>query len=341
MIKIPQDILTREELERISGMKEQDINIEIPRVYLEKESLTLVVGVKLNFVIPRIHEKRMRDRILKKVGQAKDVRFRYAYQTSEAPAAKKASDKSKGSKKPNVSGGVLYGTYISGEPIPIEEIYGKVGERGQVVIRGELFSMDSRAIKNGKLLVQGVDLLDQKRSMKEADMVVLAAAIEPNPDVRKIATMLTASIDTNNFLTEAHPKLRPVESPTAGVFLSGVCQGPKDIPETVAQAGAAAVKAIGLLAKDKLKTNPCTAKPDELVCSGCSVCANVCPYGAITYIEKEVRDHGIREVRRLASVNSALCQGCGACTVACPSGAMDLQGFSNRQLIAEVDAICK
>ena len=163
MIKIPQDILTTEELERISGMKEQDINIEIPRVYLEKESLTLVVGVKLNFVIPRIHEKRMRDRILKKVGQAKDVRFRYAYQASEAPAAKKASDKSKGSKKPNVSGGVLYGTYISGEPIPIEEIYGKVGERGQVVIRGELFSLDSRAIKNGKLLVT-MEITDKERA---------------------------------------------------------------------------------------------------------------------------------------------------------------------------------
>ncbi len=194
---------------------------------------------------------------------------------------------------------------------------------------------------DGKLLVQGVDLLDNRQILKEADMVVLATAIEPNPDVRKIATMLTASIDTNNFLTEAHAKLRPVESPTAGIFLSGVCQGPKDIPETVAQAGAAAVKAIGLLAKDKLLTNPCTAKSDELLCNGCSTCANVCPYGAITYEEKEINDHGIRETRRIAVVNSALCQGCGACTVTCPSGAMDLQGFSNRQILAEVDAICR
>ena len=194
---------------------------------------------------------------------------------------------------------------------------------------------------DGSLLVQGVDLLDQKQILKKADMVVLATAIEPNPDVRKIATMLTASIDTNNFLTEAHPKLRPVESPTAGVFLSGVCQGPKDIPETVAQAGAAAVKVIGLLAKDKLKTNPCTAQSDELLCNGCSTCANVCPYGAITYETKLINDHGIREDRRVAVVNSALCQGCGACTVACPSGAMDLKGFSNRQILAEVDAICR
>ena len=194
---------------------------------------------------------------------------------------------------------------------------------------------------DGSLLVQGVDLLDNKQILKKADMVVLATAIEPNPDVRKIATMLTASIDTNNFLTEAHPKLRPVESPTAGVFLSGVCQGPKDIPETVAQAGAAAVKVIGLLAKDKLKTNPCTAQADELLCNGCSTCANVCPYGAITYEVRLINDHGVREERRVASVNGALCQGCGACTVACPSGAMDLQGFSNKQIIAEVDAICR
>lgn len=109
----------------------------------------------------------------------------------------------------------------------------------------------------------------------------------------------------------------------------------------MAQAGAAAVKVIGLLAKDSLKTNPCTAKSDELRCNGCSQCANVCPYGAISYETRQVNDHGIREERRIAVVNNALCQGCGACTVTCPSGAMDLQGFSNRQIIAEVDAICR
>ena len=194
---------------------------------------------------------------------------------------------------------------------------------------------------DGHLRVQAVDLIDNRRIMLDTDLVVLAAAIEPDPSVRKLATMLTASIDTNNFLTEAHPKLRPVESPTAGIFLSGVCQGPKDIPETVSQAGAAAAKVIGLLAKDKLVTNPCTAKPDERYCNGCRSCEKVCPYGAITHEKKLVMDHGVKEERMVASVNSALCQGCGACTVACPSGAMDLQGFSNRQLIAEVDAICR
>ena len=221
-----------------------------------------------------------------------------------------------------------------------DEFYRRaVEDYGVNYIKGQVGKVIPQA--DGSLLVQGVDLLDQKQILKKADMVVLATAIEPNPDVRKIATMLTASIDTNNFLTEAHPKLRPVESPTAGVFLSGVCQGPKDIPETVAQAGAAASKVIGLLAKNKLKTNPCTAKSDELLCNGCSTCANVCPYGAITYETKLINDHGIREDRRIAVVNNALCQGCGACTVACPSGAMDLQGFSNRQILAEVDAICR
>ncbi len=221
-----------------------------------------------------------------------------------------------------------------------DEFYRRaVEEYGVNYIKGQVGKVAPQP--DGSLLVQASDLLDNKQIRMKADMVVLATAIEPNAGVRNIATMLTASIDTNNFLTEAHPKLRPVESPTAGVFLSGVCQGPKDIPETVAQAGAAAVKVIGLLAKDQLTTNPCTAKPDELLCNGCGNCAKVCPYGAITYEVRMVNDHGIREDRRLATVNSALCQGCGACTVTCPSGAMDLQGFSNRQLLAEVDAICR
>lgn len=221
-----------------------------------------------------------------------------------------------------------------------DEFYRRaVEEYGVHYIKGQVGKVIPQA--DGSLLVRGVDLIDNRQILKKADMVVLAAAIEPNKDVRKIATMLTASIDTNNFLTEAHPKLRPVESPTAGIFLSGMSQGPKDIPETVAQAGAAAVKVIGLLAKDKLLTNPCTAKSDELLCNGCSQCANVCPYGAISYEEKLINDHGIKETRRVACVNTALCQGCGACTVTCPSGAMDLQGFSNRQIISEVDAICR
>ncbi len=195
---------------------------------------------------------------------------------------------------------------------------------------------------DGTLSVQGSDLIEGKQLHISADLVVLAAAIEPDKTARPLATMLTASMDTNDFFTEAHPKLRPVESPTAGVFLSGACQGPKDIPETVAQAGAAASKVIGLLSKDKLTGNPCIAHPDEMMCNGCSSCEKVCPYGAITYVDKEFRGpNRTTLIRRVATVNEAVCQGCGACTVACPSGAMDLKGFSNSQIMAEVDAICR
>ena len=221
-----------------------------------------------------------------------------------------------------------------------DEFYRRaVEEYGVHYIKG----MVGKVTPEGKKLhVQASDLLDNKQLHIDADLVVLAAAIEPDKSARPLATMLTASMDTNDFFTEAHPKLRPVESPTAGVFLSGTCQGPKDIPETVSQAGAAASKVIGLLCKDKLTGNPCIAHSDEMMCNGCSTCEKVCPYGAITYVEKEFRmPDRTTKVRRVASVNEAVCQGCGACTVACMSGAMDLRGFRNKQIMAEVDAICK
>ena len=197
------------------------------------------------------------------------------------------------------------------------------------------------SVEGDHLHVQGSDLINNEQIHINADMVVLATAIEPDPTARALGTMLTASMDTNDFFTEAHAKLRPVESPTAGVFLSGVAQGPKDIPETVSQAGAAAAKVIGLLSKNSLTCNPCVAHSNELLCNGCSQCERVCPYGAISYIDKEVRGPEFRGVKRVAVVNEAVCQGCGACTVACPSTAMDLKGFSNKQIMAEVDAICR
>ncbi len=221
-----------------------------------------------------------------------------------------------------------------------DEFYRRaVEEYGVHYIKG----MVGKVSPEGKTLkVQASDLIDGKQLHIDADLVVLAAAIEPDKSARPLATMLTASMDTNDFFTEAHPKLRPVESPTAGVYLSGTCQGPKDIPETVSQAGAAASKVIGLLCKDKLLGNPCVAHSDEMMCNGCSTCEKVCPYGAITYIDKEFRmPDRTTKVRRVASVNEAVCQGCGACTVACMSGAMDLKGFSSKQIMAEVDAICK
>ncbi|MBR2370387.1 MAG: CoB--CoM heterodisulfide reductase iron-sulfur subunit A family protein [Clostridia bacterium] len=221
-----------------------------------------------------------------------------------------------------------------------DEFYRRaVEEYGVHYIKG----MVGKVVPQGdKLKVQASDLLGGEQLHIDADMVVLAAAIEPDKSARPLATMLTASMDTNDFFTEAHPKLRPVESPTAGIFLSGACQGPKDIPETVSQAGAAAAKVIGLLAKDSLVCNPCVAHSDELMCNGCSQCEKVCPYGAITYESKEFRmPDRTTKLRRVAIVNEAVCQGCGACTVTCPSGAMDLKGFTTRQIMAEVDAICR
>ncbi|MBQ0003187.1 MAG: CoB--CoM heterodisulfide reductase iron-sulfur subunit A family protein [Treponema sp.] len=219
-----------------------------------------------------------------------------------------------------------------------DEFYRRAVEQyGVHYIKGQVGKVSPQS--DGTLDVQGSDLILNKQVHIKADMVVLAASIEADKTARPLATLLTTSMDTNDFFLEAHTKLRPVESPTAGIFLAGCCQGPKDIPETVAQSSGAAAKAICLLVKDELKNNPCTAHSDELLCNGCGQCANVCPYGAITYIDKDFRGPNRTTItRHISQVNTAMCQGCGACTVACPSGAMDLNGFSNKQILAEVDA---
>ena len=220
-----------------------------------------------------------------------------------------------------------------------DEFYRRAVEQyGVHYIKGQVGKVTPQS--DGTLDVQGSDLILNKQVHIKADMVVLAASIEADKSARPLATMLTTSMDNNDFFLEAHAKLRPVESPTAGIFLAGCCQGPKDIPETVAQSSGAAAKAICLLVKDKLKNDPCTAHPDENACNGCGACKNVCPYGAISYVEKDFRGPNRTTItRRVSQVNSAMCHGCGACTVACPSGAMDLKGFSNKQILAEVDSV--
>ena len=220
-----------------------------------------------------------------------------------------------------------------------DEFYRRAVEQyGVHYIKGQVGKVTPQS--DGTLDVQGSDLILNKQVHIKADMVVLAASIEADKSARPLATMLTTSMDNNDFFLEAHAKLRPVESPTAGIFLAGCCQGPKDIPETVAQSSGAAAKAICLLVKDKLKNDPCTANPDENACNGCGQCANVCPYGAISYIDKDFRGPNRTTItRHVSQVNSAMCHGCGACTVACPSGAMDLKGFSNKQILAEVDSV--
>ena len=220
-----------------------------------------------------------------------------------------------------------------------DEFYRRAVEQyGVHYIKGQVGKVTPQS--DGTLDVQGSDLILNKQVHIKADMVVLAASIEADKTARPLATMLTTSMDNNDFFLEAHAKLRPVESPTAGIFLAGCCQGPKDIPETVAQSSGAAAKAICLLVKDKLKNDPCTANPDENACNGCGQCANVCPYGAISYVDKDFRGPNRTTItRHVSQVNSAMCHGCGACTVACPSGAMDLKGFSNKQILAEVDSV--
>ncbi|MCR5253140.1 MAG: CoB--CoM heterodisulfide reductase iron-sulfur subunit A family protein [Treponema sp.] len=220
-----------------------------------------------------------------------------------------------------------------------DEFYRRAVEQyGVHYIKGQVGKVTP--LSDGTLDVQGSDLILNKQVHIKADMVVLAASIEADKSARPLATMLTTSMDNNDFFLEAHAKLRPVESPTAGIFLAGCCQGPKDIPETVAQSSGAAAKAICLLVKDKLKNNPCTANPNENMCNGCGQCANVCPYGAISYVDKDFRGPNRTTItRHVSQVNTAMCHGCGACTVACPSGAMDLLGFSNKQILAEVDSV--
>ena len=192
-----------------------------------------------------------------------------------------------------------------------------------------------------KLMVHGIDALSGETIKIAADLVVLAAATKAQPDAAALGRELGISTDSNHFFTEAHAKLRPVETHSAGIYLAGACQGPKDIPETVAQASAAAAKAIILLSKDKLVSNPCVSHVNEAICSGCLECTYICPYDAITKKELEINDHGKISRRTVAQVNEALCQGCGGCTVTCRSGALDLKGFTNKQILAEVDAICQ
>ncbi|QJW45101.1 CoB--CoM heterodisulfide reductase iron-sulfur subunit A family protein [bacterium BFN5] len=218
-----------------------------------------------------------------------------------------------------------------------DEFYEATLKDGAYYLRGRV----SKIYQEGdKLIVKGEDSLIGKQVQVAADMVVLATAMVPSAGSRELAQTVGFLPDLDGWYQEAHPKLRPVETPTAGVFLAGACQGPKDIPDTVAQAGAAAAKVCGLLSKSQLETNPMTAKSNPSVCSGCGMCIPVCPYKAIQLTSFADRDHhGNRIIRNVASVNSGLCQGCGACTVTCRPGAIDLQGFKNDQILEEVDAL--
>lgn len=199
-------------------------------------------------------------------------------------------------------------------------------EYGTVYLRGRV----SKIYQDGKKLkVLGEDSLIGSPVEIDADLVVLATGIDPSSGVVDLAQKLNISYDTNQFLVEAHPKLRPVETQTDGIFLAGVCIGPKDIPETVAQGSAAAAKVGALFSQDFITTDPMTATVDALKCTGCLLCTQVCPF-------KAIGTQTMRDARVIASVNEGLCKGCGLCAAACRSKAIDLRGFTNQQLLAEV-----
>lgn len=188
------------------------------------------------------------------------------------------------------------------------------------------------------LVVAGVDSLLGKQVEIDADLVVLATPILARQDSRDLARMLNINTDAHGFMTEAHPKLRPAETLTAGVYLAGACLFPKDIPDSVASGGAAAAKVNSLFAKEALETEPIVAEVNEKACVGCLNCIRVCPFNAIE--EKELENPKTGEKRIVASVNEGICEGCGTCTAGCPSGCISLRGFTDDQLLAELDILC-
>ncbi|MFW6162430.1 MAG: 2Fe-2S iron-sulfur cluster-binding protein [Planctomycetota bacterium] len=211
-----------------------------------------------------------------------------------------------------------------------------VTEREATYLRGRVSKVFGRG---DKLIVRGADTLGGGQVEIAADMVVLAAALQPSAGVRELAQKLRVGYDQFGYLSEAHPKLKPVETNTAGVFLAGCVHSPKDIPESVAQASAAASKALGLITHDRLTREPTIGIVDERFCNGCFECQSVCAYGAIG--EKEVRDRKGNLVAVVAHINEGLCQGCGACAVTCRSKSIEVQGFRDDQLFSEINAISR
>lgn len=209
-----------------------------------------------------------------------------------------------------------------------EEFYRRATEEGVVYLRGKVSKIYS---EDNQLVVWGADTLSGRKVELKADLVVLATAMVPSPLARDLVEKLRLASDEHGFYTEAHPKLRPVESPTLGIYLAGVAQAPKDIPEAVAQASGAASKVIGLFAQPHLEFEPLITLVDEERCSRCGICVGVCPYNARQIDEKEHK----------LVVTEALCVGCGSCTAACPSGAAPQRNLTDQQLLKMVETSLK
>ncbi|MGQ9729908.1 MAG: 4Fe-4S binding protein [Candidatus Zipacnadales bacterium] len=205
---------------------------------------------------------------------------------------------------------------------------------GAQYIRGRV----SRMFPHGdKVRVFGVDTLGGGQIKVDADLVVLATAIEPRQDAKALSQLLGIGCDNNGFFNEAHPKLAPVDTMSGGIYIAGAAQFARDIPDTVAMASATASKVCALFSKDKLLSEPSVAYCNVNLCSGCRACYVTCPYDAIEMVEYE--DCAARLTRMVAKVNENLCHGCGACVGVCRSGAMNLRAFTNHQLEAQLEAL--
>ncbi len=206
-----------------------------------------------------------------------------------------------------------------------EEFIKRAQEHGAIYIKGRV----SRIYKDrltGDVVIEGYDLLDNREVVIRADLVVLAPGMISALD-RKLAEILKIPVDQFMFVSEAHPKLKPVETSVAGILVAGAVQGPKDIPESIAQAASAAAKAAELLLRGYIEKEPIIAEVDRDRCNGCRVCVTICPYNAIEITNGK------------AHVNEVLCEGCGMCTAACPVEAIQLRNYREEQALEVVKAV--
>jgi len=213
-----------------------------------------------------------------------------------------------------------------------EEFYHRLLHEGTKFIRGRVSEVTDLSLteqEEGKLIIRVEDTLLGIVRRIPVDMVILATGLEPGLDSNEIARIFNISCSQDTFFLERHPKLAPVSTFSDGIFLAGTCQSPKDIPDTVAQAGAATSEALALADKGTFELEPITAEIDEELCSGCQICVGLCPFTAITF-DKE---------KGVSVINDALCKGCGTCVSACPSGASQQKHFRDAQIFAEIEGL--
>jgi heterodisulfide reductase subunit A len=213
-----------------------------------------------------------------------------------------------------------------------EEFYNRLLDEGITMIRGKAAEVvEGKWSGEGEpsLKIRCEDTLIGKFREIPVDMVVLCNAIEPRTDSDVIRRLFSVSKSPDGFFLERHPKLDPTSTATDGVFIAGCAQGPKDIPDTVAQASSAAARILSLISKGEVEIEPVRAMVQEEYCSGCKICNNLCPYIAIEFLQESKVSH----------VNEALCKGCGTCVAACPSSAMTGHGFTDAQILAELDGL--